>query len=241
MNMLDWAENEVEIACEREWANRTEEDEKFDPSWDYGVECYKAALEAFEVLCNQGHSGYSIGVTKDILNRLIDCKPLTPLQGTDDEWQEAFPFDGWTEDGRQVTEYQNKRYSSLFKYEYSDGNVEYSDINRAVGISSEDDIPFYNGMISKYVNKKYPITFPYAPSNKSYKMIVEEFYWEEPILTGKGYYDTVCWKELIDPEGVKIPIHKYFMEKDDKMIEISKEQYQQRWIECHYALDHENM
>ena len=50
---------------------------------------------------------------------LIDRKPLTPLEGTDNEWQQFSPFDGWTEDGRQVTEYQNKRYGSLFKYEYS--------------------------------------------------------------------------------------------------------------------------
>lgn len=239
MTMHEWAENEVKIACEREWGDRTEEDEKFDPNWDYGVECYKAALEAFEVLCNQGHSGYSIGITKDILDRLIDCKPLTPLEGTDNEWQLAFPFDNHNSDGRQVTEYQNKRYGALFKYEYSDGEVEYLDVDRAVGISN--DIPYHSGRISKYVNEKYPITFPYVPSNKPYKMIVEEFCWEEPTLTGKGYYDTVCWKELIDTEGVRVPINKYFAEIDGEMKEISKEQYQQRWIECHYVLDHENV
>ena len=241
MTQLDWAKNEIKLACNEELANRTEEDEKFDPDWDYGVECYKSALEAFEVLCNQGHSGLSISLTKNILDRLIEGKPLTPLLGTDDEWQQIDPFDGWTEDGRQVTDFQNKRYPSLFKYEYSDGEIEYSDVNRAVGVSSENDIPYHNGMISRYVNEKYPITFPYIPSNKQYKMIVEEFCWEEPTLTGKGYYDTICWKELIDPEGVKIPINKYFAEIYGEMKEIPKEQYQQRWIECHYALDHENM
>jgi len=237
MTMQEWAANEVKIACEREWANRTKDDEEFSPDWDYGVECYKAALEAFEVLCSQGHSGYSISLTKYILDRLIDRKPLTPLQGTDDEWQLAYPFDSWTKDGRQVTEYQNKRYGALFKYEYSDGEVKYSDVDRAVGISSENDIPFHNGRISRYVNENYPITFPYVPTNKPYKMIVEEFCWEEPTLTGKGYYDTICWKELIDPEGVKIPINKYFMEDKEEIVEISKEQYDARRIECYYAID----
>ena len=80
MSMQEWAKKEIEIACARERGDNPEDE------WDYGVACYKGALEAFEVLCGQGHSGYSICFTKQILNRLIDGKPLTPIEDTEDVW-----------------------------------------------------------------------------------------------------------------------------------------------------------
>lgn len=43
-------------------------------------------MRAFESLLGDGHSGMSIGITKNILNRLIDGKPLTPIEDTEDVW-----------------------------------------------------------------------------------------------------------------------------------------------------------
>ena len=80
MSMLDWAKNEVAIASNREKCNAK------DGEWDYGVACYESALKAFKSLCGDDHSGLSIGITKNILNRLIDGKPLTPIEDTEDIW-----------------------------------------------------------------------------------------------------------------------------------------------------------
>ena len=76
MSMLEWAEKEIEIACNKENPDRKEGE------FDYGCACYEGALKAFETLCNQGHSGFSIKITQGILNRLIDGKPLTPIEDT---------------------------------------------------------------------------------------------------------------------------------------------------------------
>lgn len=54
MNMLDWARQEVEIACRKENPNKKEGE------FDYGCACYGSALKAFESLCEDGHSGFSI-------------------------------------------------------------------------------------------------------------------------------------------------------------------------------------
>ena len=81
MSMKDWAEREVEIACRRENPDRGE--------FDYGCACYESALKAYKSLVEDGHSGFSIVLTKHILNRLIDCKPLTPIEDTDDIWNEC--------------------------------------------------------------------------------------------------------------------------------------------------------
>lgn len=40
-----------------------------------------------------GHSGMSIGITKNILNRLIAGKPLTPIVDTEDIWDAGVSFE----------------------------------------------------------------------------------------------------------------------------------------------------
>lgn len=79
-DILEWAKREVEIACKKENPNRKEGE------FDYGCACYKSALKAFESLTEDEHSGFSIKITQAILNRLIDGKPLTPIEDTDDAW-----------------------------------------------------------------------------------------------------------------------------------------------------------
>ena len=83
MGMKEWAEREVQIACERENPDRKEGE------WDYGCACYESALKAFNSLMEDEHSGTSIGFTKQILNRLIDGKPLTPIEDTEAVWNEC--------------------------------------------------------------------------------------------------------------------------------------------------------
>lgn len=83
-NLERWAENEVAIACRREKPNRK------DGELDYGCACYESALKAFGSLCEDGHSGFSIGLTKAILNRLIDNKPILPIEDTDEVWSDIF-------------------------------------------------------------------------------------------------------------------------------------------------------
>jgi hypothetical protein len=72
--MSDWAKREVEIACKREAPDRK------DGEWDYGCACYESALKAYQSLMEDGHSGFSFSLTRQILNRLIDGKPLTPIE-----------------------------------------------------------------------------------------------------------------------------------------------------------------
>lgn len=80
MKQNEWAKNEVKLACEREKRICAAENRPEDAN--YGVACYKSALKAFNSLCKDGHSGCSIGITRAILDALIDGKPLTPIEDT---------------------------------------------------------------------------------------------------------------------------------------------------------------
>lgn len=220
MNMLDWARKEVEIAC------RKENPDKKRGEFDYGCACYGSALKAFESLCGDGHSGSSIKMTQSILNRLIDGKPLTPIEDTDDIWDTCTWHDS---DGFKW--YQCKRMPSLFKKVYPDGAIKYRDNDRSYCVDINDPrIIYTSGLGSCVVDAMFPITMPYMPS-KPIKVYYEDF------LTDKknGDSDTVGVFYAIKTENgqpEKIEINRFFRKpegnEDGKWTEISKEEYDER-------------
>lgn len=202
MNMRDWAKREVELACKRERGESGNNE-----GFDYGCACYKSALKAFESLMEDGHSGYSIMVTKDILNRLIDGKPLTPIEGNDDDW--IFIYEG-LKNGKKLKSYRCKRMSSLFKDVFEDGSVVYSDIHRYVCVDLKSGSTYSSGLVARIVNEMFPIKMPYYPSSTPYKFYVRD------ILTDpkNGDFDTVGIFYVITPEGEKIHVNRYFKSSD---------------------------
>lgn len=113
---------------------------------------YESALKAFNSLCEDGHSGFSIGMTKQILNRLIECKPLTSIEDTEDVWDNTTDFGGHR---GEVANYQCKRMSSLFKYVYVDGSVKYRDVNRFYGVNLDNpNASYHSGLIDRVMEEK---------------------------------------------------------------------------------------
>lgn len=214
----DWASREIALACQSEKDAAKDSDD-----WDYGVACYESALRAYRSLMQDGHSGFSIGVTKGILNRLIDGRCLTPIEDTPDVWNDIS-----TEMGEKgpIKEYQCKRMSSLFKKVSSDGTVTYSDIDRAHAISvDEPNIAYQSGFVTRLIDKIFPITMPYFPAARKFKVIREEFLVDPKM----GDYDTVAYLEIITPDGKHIALNRYFKEtKENGMVQIEKAEYEER-------------
>jgi len=65
-------------------------------------------LELLKVFSKQGHSGFSAPFCIGYFEKLAKFEPLTPLQGTDDEW-----YDIGETAGKPL--FQNKRCSHVFK------------------------------------------------------------------------------------------------------------------------------
>lgn len=212
-----WASQEVEMACQREKEASEDTDD-----WDYGVACYKSALRAFECLYRDGHSGFSIQITKSILNRLIDGKCLTPIEDTPDIWSDITSECNWKE-GYQ--EYQCKRMSSLFKEVAPDGTATYSDTERVCGINiNTPNAAFSNGFMTRLVDKIFPITMPYLPAGKKYRVFSEDFL----VDPKNGDYDTVGYHYILTPDDKKVELNRYFKEEDGKMVQIEKAEYEER-------------
>lgn len=218
-NMLYLAKREVEIACKKENPNRK------DGEFDYGCACYESALKAFESLCRDGHSGFIVKKTQAILNRLIEGKPLTPIEDTDDVWNLIYNH----EDG--YISYQCKRMSSLFKDVYSDGTVKYNDIDMSYCIDIHNSNNEYSsGLVRRIIDAMFPITMPYMPGNPI-KVYCEDF------LTDKknGDFDTVgvfYAEKTENGKQERIEINRFFrtpkVDEKGAWIEISKDEYMQR-------------
>lgn len=201
--MEKWAENEVRLACmaERKSSGTPE------GRWDYGCACYESALKALKVLAKEGHSGSSIRFTRNILNRLIEWKPLSPIEDTPDMWK----YSHMNKETREIV-YQNRRMSSLFKTVYSDGRIVYNDIDRVVCRDIGSGSRCRSGTIQYIIDEMYPITMPYMPrTNKKYVVYCAE------LLTDRknGDFDTVGIFHCIKPDGERVEIKRYFKESSE--------------------------
>lgn len=219
MNIKTWAENEVKLACarERDLARRDGNEEDAN----YGIACYESALKAYKSLMEDDHSGCSIGFTKNFLVRLIEGKPLTPIEDDEDIWFNLPGDDGEREDHKTR---QCKRMPSLFKDVYQDGTVKYHDVNRiyCVDIINERN-RWGNGFVSNIINEMFPITMPYYPVG-SFAVYVREF------LTDKknGDFDTMGVIYVVKPDGTKVDINRYFKENEHSWDEIDEVEYKER-------------
>ena len=216
MSMTEWAKREVEIACKKEnpdWDGK---------SFDYGCACYQSALKAYNSLCEDEHSGMSFSLTKNILIRLMNGLPLSPIQDED------FFIDGNTSYKSEESlkkqglksHLQCPRMSSLFREETLDGKVSYSDIDR-VYVIDQNGHTWHNGRARDIIDKMFPITMPYIPTNEKYEVLGEDFL----IDPKNGAYDHQAFISVTTPEGEKIELDEYYKEIDGKMVKISKEEY----------------
>lgn len=212
----NWAKSEIELACKNEKPDRK------DGEWDYGCACYESALKAFVSLCEDGHSGFSIGLTKAILNRLINNKPLLPIEDIDDVWVDISDMSGLKGEYRN---YQCKRMSSLFKYVYADGTIKYRDVDRYHGVNiNNPDAPYHSRLIDTVMDELYPITMPYMPADRAFKVYTEVFL----VDPKNGDFDTVGIIMTVTPDFDRVEINRYFKEAPNGFAEIDEAEYKDR-------------
>ena len=220
MSMSFWAENECRIACKKENA-----DFVFDSNdFDYGCSCYKSALKAYKLLMEDGHSGMSFGFTKNILIRLMEGLPLTPI--TDEDFLKGenlacLESDEYLKEHGLKSDIQCPRMSSLFRKETLDGKVTYHDVDRAYFVNIEEPSDTY-GANDSFLDEMFPITMPYVPQKEKYKIYAQTFLANEK----NGDYDTRGIYYVITPECERIDVNLFYTEMDGKWTQITKAQYE---------------
>ena len=218
MSMYEWAERECRIACKKE-----NPDFNFDSNdFDYGCSCYKSALKAYKSLCKDGLSGGAFNFTRRILERLMDGKPLTPITDEDFKGKDSIYSDKDLISMGLKSEIQCPRMSCLFRRETLDGKVSYINIDRAYCINIENPSDTYSSAKDHVVDEFFPITMPYMPEKGKYKVYCQTFLVDKK----NGDFDTQAILYFITPDGKRVDVNRYQTEKDGKMVDITKEEYE---------------
>ena len=136
-----------------------------DSGNEYNDFSTKAILDLIELFDSQGHSGFSASYVIKTFSRLAMLKPLTPLTGEDDEWNDIG-------DGGSL---QNKRYSAVFK------NKDGTAYNIEGKVFTDDGEVWYRCKDSR-VN----VTFPYVVPDKP-----EYVYRNKETKDGEGVYNSL--------------------------------------------------
>lgn len=168
MSMTQWAEREIAAACKRENPNWD------GKSFDFGCSCYQSALKSYKSLMEDGHSGFSFSITRNILKKLLDNIPLSPI--TEDDFfidNDIAESPEYLKDCGLRSSIQCPRRSSLFRKEDLDGNVKYTDIDRRYCVDAENTSNIFSSSASNFIDKIYPITMPYTPSSIPFKVYVK--------------------------------------------------------------------
>lgn len=137
MSYVDYAEKELELS--------------FGSKDKWSKSMTKDVLELLEVFSKQGHSGMSAPVAVGLFAKLALFKPLVPLTGDPDEWDEV----GLDPEGEETT-FQNRRLSSVFKVG-KDGRAYNID---AIVFEDPEGIRYTNRDSRKFID------FPYMPPDK---------------------------------------------------------------------------
>lgn len=216
-----WEEREISLLLERERKGGDSD------GFDYIEGCAKSALKAFNALCDDGHSGLSIGITRSILNSLIDHRPLTPVTGDDSEWNEC-----GTLGNSGYKTYQNSRYSALFKDVFDDGTVKYSDNNRFICVDPRNPYGAFSFHFVNSIVEQYPevpkIEFPYMPPSEPIRIEVEDLISDSK----NGDFDTIAilnveWKDASRKRHA-FSVSRYFDLSEDQPREIDKAEWDRR-------------
>lgn len=218
MSMSEWAAEEVRIACERERATTIETEKDVDAMMQaYTEGCYQSALEAYNSLCGDGHSGMSFNITAGILKRLCSGYPLTPIEDVEEVWN-------LVRETPTTMVYQCRRMSSLFKTVYKeDGSVYYHDIDRFICVDP-NGVTYTNNFINQQLSKLYPLTMPYMPNGK---FMVKAF--DFATNANPGEFDTILIRSVKEPNGQEVLLNLCYKETKNGFEQIQLSEYEERY------------
>lgn len=211
----------------KEWANKEAEHVAKYVTMKYGnnipmTKCYETvvneAVKIFNELEDLQHTEESKVMIKRFLSRLIEDKPLSPIEDEDDMWDEVGDNPVRTGEDSEVKLYINKRLRSLYRREVRDIKKDvltektYHDSTRVTCVNIINGEEVILSPVNDYVDEYFPIKFPYFPTDK-YVVEVIMFNHKNPLEDGGE--DTISIETIIDPDHrVTFPGAYYALNED---------------------------
>ena len=196
MNILKWAEKEFELA---------------------GEDLSKEAQEAFRALVGGDRPDWKIMDDADILVRLANRMPLTPITKDDDFSGVPIIYPNLDD----TMEYRCRRYPNLKKHILIDGTTKYYDNSRLIYYDVDSGKrTFIDGYMALLISYDiFPITFPYYPQDEKTKVYIKQF------RNHLGAADTIGLYSAEKPSGEEVEIERFYKWSKDN----------NRWVEISYV------
>lgn len=188
----------------------------------YACSCVDSAAKAYKAMLKVENPVSDRA--KELLNRLIEGKPLSLITDDDfktipedalDDW-EVYSSD-WLKKNHMKSFMQCPRMFSLFREEDLDGNVTYSDNERTFFVNQRGT-QWYSATAREVVNRMFPITMPYYPTGKPYLVYGREYYMEGDVDKSeehRGTTNVTYYDYLITPDGKRIELNIKIDEREE--------------------------
>lgn len=225
----------------KEWANKEAEYVAKHVMFTYGNnvpinKCYETvvneAVKLFNELEDLPHTEESKVMIKRFLSRLIEDKPLSPIEDRDDMWDEVGVNTG---EDSEVTLYINKRLRTLYRREVRDIKKDvliektYHDPTRVTCVNITNGKEVTLSLVNDYVDEYFPIKFPYFPTDK-YVVKVIMFNHKNPLEDAEE--DTISIETIIDPDHrATFPGAYYALNEERYWCGIDSPEYYKRFNE----------
>lgn len=209
-----WAE---ERKAKEKAGKKEADDEEFI---EYACACVDSAAKAYKAMLKVENPVSDRA--KELLNRLIKGQPLSPI--TEEDFKAALhrPLKdweiGWLKGNHLKSHTQCPRMSSLFREEDLDGNVTYSDVDRAVYVDQRGHA-WGNREITRLVDRMFPTTLPYYPADKPFVVHGREYYMEGDVDKSeehRGTVNVIYYDYLITPDGKRIELNIKIDEREER-------------------------
>lgn len=191
---------------------------------DEKIKLYEEAEKILLKLLSEDYGMNNIHEIMSIIGRLVNRKPLTPIEDKEEEWYvEKKPILPKNCKGISC----GNRITPLVKYTKMDDEVKYIDMDRVECVNLKTRKVFESSFITELVYNMYPITLPYYIPDKNYRVYLsfDDRVAEWVVL---GIFRAVWVERLETPNGDIVPIDKCFKYKlgnGGNYIEITKDEY----------------
>ena len=139
-----------------------------DEDADYGGMVATAVLELIKTFSNQGHSGFSASMVRELFNKLTNFETLTEITSNPEEWGDVTEIS----DGKIL--FQNKRNPAIFS---EDGGKTWWHVDdKIIKESIKYVLNFHKNILTESKNENKPIGKPMRDSSggKAYKVYVKD-------------------------------------------------------------------
>lgn len=204
---LEWAKKEINILKENLFKGGDEESEEAKLAVKNKN---KVLFDCYEFVCALRADNLDesyIALAKNIMIRLLETKPLTPVGDVDEEWIQIAPY-----------KYVNERLPGFFKKvdEMNTDNVTYHYNERVICHDIVTNQFYGFGLANRVIDEMFPITVPYYPYGQ-YIVKVSECRAHSLIRENdtKPDFNVVAIHSVIRPDYGPYDINRFFREPKD--------------------------